>query len=54
MEEKFGPLEKKIIKRIEINQIKFFRRTAGYTLLDHKRSEEILEMLTVEPVDAKL
>ena len=30
------------------------RRTAGYTLFDHKRNEEILEELEVEPVDKKL
>jgi len=34
--------------------MKFFRRTAGYTLYDHKRNEEILEELKVEPVDKKL
>jgi hypothetical protein len=34
--------------------MKFFRRTAGYTLFDHKRNEEILEDLKVEPVDQKL
>jgi hypothetical protein len=28
--------------------------TAGYTLLDHKKNEEILEELKVEPVDEKL
>jgi hypothetical protein len=33
--------------------MKFFR-TSGYTLLDDKRNEEILEDLTVEPVDEKL
>jgi hypothetical protein len=35
-------------------KIKFFRRTAGYTQIDHKRSKEMLEVLTVEPVDKKL
>jgi hypothetical protein len=34
--------------------IKFFRRTAGYTLFDHKSNEEILEDLKAEPVDEKL
>ena len=34
--------------------MKFFRRTAGYTLVDHKRNEEILAELTVEPADEKL
>jgi hypothetical protein len=33
--------------------MKFFRRTAGYTLFDHKRNEEILEELKVEPVHGK-
>jgi len=28
-------------------QMKFFRRTAGYTLFGHKRNEEILEDLKV-------
>jgi len=34
--------------------MKFFRRTAGYTLFDHKSNEEILEELKAEPVDKKL
>jgi hypothetical protein len=34
--------------------MKIFRRRAGYTLFDHKRSEEILEDLEVDPVDEKL
>jgi hypothetical protein len=33
--------------------MKFFRRTAGYTLFDHTKSEEILEELNAEPVDEK-
>jgi hypothetical protein len=34
--------------------MKFIRRTAGYTLFGiHKRNEEILEELKVEPVDQK-
>ena len=35
-------------------EMKFFRRGAGYILFDHKRDEEILEELKVEPVDEKL
>ena len=35
-------------------EMKFFRRTAGYTLYDHKRNLVILEELKVEPVDEKL
>jgi hypothetical protein len=34
--------------------MKYFRRTGGYSLFDHKRNEEILEVLKVEPVDEKL
>jgi hypothetical protein len=41
-------------KRLTLIKIKFFRRTAGYTLFDHKRNEEILEELKVKPVDEKL
>jgi hypothetical protein len=32
----------------------FQKKTAGYTLFDHKRNEEILEDLKVELVDEKL
>jgi len=35
-------------------EMKFFRRTAGYTLFDHKSNEEILEELKAETVDEKL
>jgi hypothetical protein len=34
--------------------MKYFRRTASYTLFDHKRNAEILEGLKREPVDEKL
>jgi hypothetical protein len=51
MEAKFGPLGKKENKKLLPSvEIKFFRTTAGYTLFDNKRNEEILEELTVEPV----
>jgi hypothetical protein len=33
--------------------MKFFR-TAAYNLFDHRRNEEILEELRVEPADEKL
>jgi len=33
--------------------IKFFIKTAGYCLLDHKRKGEIWEELKVEPVDER-
>jgi len=34
--------------------IKFFRIAAGYSLFNHKSSEEILEDVKVEPVDKKI
>jgi len=43
----------KRIKPLTSIEIKFFR-TDGYTLFDHKRTEEISEGLKVEPVDRKL
>jgi hypothetical protein len=35
-------------------EIKFFQITAGYSLFDHKSSEEILEDVKVEQVDKKI
>jgi len=46
-------LKKRDKKRLISIQMKFFR-TAGYTLFDHKRNEEISEGLKVQPVDEKL
>ena len=54
MEAKFGLLKKKRYKRLESIEMKFFRKTAGYTLFDHERIEDIFEKLEVEPVDKKL
>jgi hypothetical protein len=34
--------------------MKYLRQTAGYTLLDHKTNEEILEELHVTPLEEKL
>jgi hypothetical protein len=34
--------------------MKYLRRTAGYTLLNHKSNEEILEELHVTPLEDKL
>ena len=33
---------------------KIFGRTARYTHFDHKRNEEIMEEMKLEPVDEKL
>ena len=49
MKAKFWPLEKEIKKRLTSIEMKFFRRTAGCTLSDHNREEEVLEELKVEP-----
>jgi len=46
--------KKKDEKRLTSIEIKFFRKTAGYTLFDHERNEEILEEARVGPVDEKL
>jgi hypothetical protein len=34
--------------------LKFLRRTAGYTLLDHKKNEDILQELNTTPVLEKI
>jgi hypothetical protein len=54
MEAKFGPLGKWIKKRLTSFKTKFCIRTAGCTLFDHKRNEEILEELKVEPAEEEL
>jgi hypothetical protein len=40
--------------RLRTAEMKYLRRTAGYTLFNHKRSEEILEELHVTPLEDKL
>jgi hypothetical protein len=37
-------------KRLQAAEMKFMRKTAGLTLLDHKRNEDILKNLKIEPV----
>ena len=55
-EAKFGPSEKGGggWGRLQSIEMKFFTRTAGYTLFDYKRYEEILEELKVVPAEEKL
>jgi hypothetical protein len=36
--------------RLQAVEMKFMRKTSGLTLWDHKRNEEILKNLKVEPV----
>jgi hypothetical protein len=40
--------------RLRTAEMKYLRRTAGYTLLDFKRNEEILEELHVTSLEEKL
>jgi hypothetical protein len=40
--------------RLRIAEMKYLQRTAGYTLLDHKRNENILEELHVTQLEDKL
>jgi hypothetical protein len=47
-------LRQKDKERLTSVGIKFFRKTAGYTLFDHKKNEEVLEQLKAEPVNEKL
>jgi hypothetical protein len=47
-------LRKNYKRRFTPIAMKFFRRTAGYTLFDQKRNEEILEEFKVVSVDEKL
>jgi hypothetical protein len=45
--------EKWIKKLLTSVEMKYFRRTEGHTLYDHKRNEYILEEMKVGPVDEK-
>jgi hypothetical protein len=40
--------------RLKAPEIKFLKRTAGYTLLDHKKNEYILQELNTTPVLEKI
>jgi hypothetical protein len=53
MEVKFVPSDEDK-KRLPSLEMIFFSRKAGYKNVDHKRNEEILEELKVEPVDERL
>jgi hypothetical protein len=37
-------------KRLQAAEMKFMRKTAGFTLWDHKRNEVILKNFKVEPI----
>ncbi|XP_067138864.1 uncharacterized protein [Centruroides vittatus] len=51
---KIWVLKKKDIKRLQAAEMRFMRRTAGYTLLDHRRNEDILEELHMRELIEKL
>jgi hypothetical protein len=40
--------------RLKASEIKFLRRTAGYTLVDYKKNEDILQELNTTPVLEKI
>jgi hypothetical protein len=40
--------------RLKASEMKFLRRTAGYTLLDHKKNEDILQKLNTTSVLEKI
>jgi hypothetical protein len=42
-------LKQRDIRRLKTAEIIFMRTTAGYSLLDHRRNEDILRELKVEP-----
>ena len=43
-------IRKKYISRITANEMKFMRYTAGCTKWDHKRNEDVMKELQLEPV----
>ena len=54
IEEKFGPLEKKSWRTVDIIRDEIFQKNSRDIQFDHKKNEEIFEELGVEPVDKKL
>jgi hypothetical protein len=47
-------LKQRDVRRLKTAEMKFMRRTTGYSLLDHRRNEDIFEELKAEPVEKKL
>ncbi|KAJ4428270.1 hypothetical protein ANN_24287 [Periplaneta americana] len=47
-------LKQRDISRLRAAEMKYLRRTAGYTLLDHKRNEDILQELKMQPLEEKI
>jgi hypothetical protein len=47
-------LKQRYLRRLKRAEMKFMRRTAECSLLDHKTNEDTLEKLKVDPVETKL
>jgi ABC-type ATPase involved in cell division len=50
MAAKSGNLKQRDIRRLKTVEMKFMRRTAGYSFLDHRRNGDVLEELKADPV----
>jgi predicted esterase YcpF (UPF0227 family) len=46
-------LKQRDIKRLKMTEVKSMRRTAAYSLFDHRSNKDILEELKVDPVENK-
>jgi hypothetical protein len=44
-------IEKTDIRSIQTVEMKFMKRTARYSLLDHRRNEDILKEIKIYPVE---
>jgi hypothetical protein len=42
------------IRRLKTTEMKFMKRTAGYSLLNHRKMKLFLEELKVDPIENKL
>jgi hypothetical protein len=50
MEVRPGQIERQMDKRLQAAEMKFMRKSAGLTLWDYKRNEEIFKNLKVETI----
>jgi hypothetical protein len=51
---KIWTLRKQDKTGLTTSEMKFLRKTAGYTLMDHKQNEEIIQELRVAPIINKI
>jgi hypothetical protein len=47
-------VKRRDIRKLRTAEMKFMRLTAGYSLLDHRRNEDILEEIKVHRVEKQL